>query len=67
MGNRCLNDMFNYCTGEPKVGKDSATSIIGLGNGCTKDPATCGNFFKEEMKQPETKESRKRSKNENQK
>ncbi len=47
MGNRCLNDSFAYCKGQPKAGDKLVESGIGLGNGCTKDPAKCGHYQKE--------------------
>ena len=50
MGNRCLNDLFNYCDGVPKEGDKPTTSIIGLANGCVKDPATCKSYLRETEK-----------------
>ena len=45
MGNRCVNDLFDYCSGEPKRGEPSKPLGPGLylGSGsCKLDPKTCG-------------------------
>ncbi len=42
---RCANDLFNYCSGEPKWGKSPDTLGAGghLGGGsCKLNPQTCG-------------------------
>lgn len=47
INNRCLNDMFAYCKGGEVPGEMPLDISQGLGNGCTKDVATCGHYLKE--------------------
>lgn len=49
---RCLNDLFAYCEGTPKEGMEKTESPIGLANGCTKTPETCGHYLKEINQHP---------------
>jgi len=44
MGYRCVNDLLNYCSGEPEWGKPPKPLGPGLypaGGSCKLDPKTC--------------------------
>ena len=53
--NRCLNDFFGYCTGEPEgeVGKEvKSGDLTVMAKKCVLDPKTCGKhqLFSEQVK-----------------
>ena len=44
---RCANDIFGYCSGEPKWSERCGERGVGLflaGGSCKLDPKTCGKF-----------------------
>ena len=53
--NRCVNDLFGYCTGQPDGNPETTSRVVGYYKGvpdevtititpCSLDPQTCGKY-----------------------